>query len=52
MPQRPFPRDHRKIGMEPHAPSLGTVAITSLIAIPLIVYAIGWLAARATRRKP
>jgi hypothetical protein len=51
MPQRPFPRDHRK-AMESYAPSLGTVAITSLIAIPLIVYAIGWLAARATRRKP
>jgi uncharacterized membrane protein HdeD (DUF308 family) len=37
--------------METISLSLSAVALTSLVAIPLIVYGIGWLAARATRRK-
>jgi hypothetical protein len=37
--------------MDTFTPNLGTVALLSLCAIPVIVYGIGWLAARATRRK-
>jgi hypothetical protein len=37
--------------MDTFTPSLATVALISLCAIPLIVYGIGWVAARATRRK-
>ena len=51
MPQWPFSWHHRYVCMETFAPSLGTIALTSLIAIPIIVYAIGWIADRATRRK-
>jgi hypothetical protein len=51
MSQRPFSLRHRYFCMETFTPGLGTIALTSLIAIPFIVYAIGWLAARVTRRR-
>jgi hypothetical protein len=51
MPQGLFLPRARCVCMNTFTPSLGTVAVISLIAISIIVYAIGWFAARAVRRR-
>jgi hypothetical protein len=52
MPQGPFRQCERFVYMEHFIPSLSAVVVVvSLIAVPVIVYGIGWFAARVTRSK-